>query len=74
MYFFPLWVEMSQHSDAETRAPTHNGMLHNGMLYNGTLQNGTLQNSTLQNITTLQNNTDTKWYIVLKWYMLQNNL
>jgi hypothetical protein len=70
---------MSQHSDAETRAQIHNGMLHNGTLHNGalqnvTLQNDTLHNSTLQNSTALQNNTDTKWYIVLKWYMLQNNL
>jgi hypothetical protein len=51
-----------------------NGMLQNGMLQNAMLQNGSLQSFKLQNSTGLQNGTDTKWYIFLKWSMLQYDL
>jgi hypothetical protein len=45
------------------------GTLQNGTLQNGTLQNGMLQNVTLQNGTELQNDTVTKWDIVIKGCM-----
>ncbi len=51
-----------------------NGTLQNGMLQKGMLQKGMLQNSMLQIRTVLQNITDAKRYIVLKWYMLHINL
>jgi hypothetical protein len=43
------------------------------MLHNSTLPNGTIKNSMLQNRTALQNNTVTKRYIVMQWYILQNS-
>ncbi len=41
---------------------------------NGTFHNDTLQNSMLQNGTALQISTVTKWYLVIKLYMLQNGM
>jgi hypothetical protein len=82
--FFVHWVELSQHSDAETRAPVHNGMLHNGTEYNGTLHNGTFPNGTFPNGTLqngmlqnsmlqsckLQNSTALRNGIDTKWYIV----
>jgi hypothetical protein len=83
-YVHILWVTSTHvffvrfgskcHNTAAENGTLRNGTLQNGKLQNGSLQNGMLQSCKLQNSTALKNGTDTKWYKVLKHYMLQNDL